>query len=135
MWFRRLAKALTKHRNEVRNHEQSKTIHDIGGIDRACVRRGVRVVEAKSRALRSTEKQPSANAERPVENLRKCEEKMRKNSRHGRGYEHHSVQYASGDDPSAAGEATKDREPTMTITVMPTTRMGAASFPTNAASL
>jgi len=41
---------------------------------------------------------------------------MRKNSRDGQGYEHqgsehHSVQYASGDDPSAAREATEQIEP------------------------
>ena len=56
-----------------------------------------------------TEKQPSANSEH--EN-RKREQKMRKNSRDGQGNEcqrneHHSVQYARGDDPSAAGEATE----------------------------
>ena len=60
-------------------------------------------------AVRSTEKQPSANAERRVEN-RKREQKMRKNSNDGQGYEHqgyehHSVQYASGDDPSAASNS------------------------------
>src|ERR1700756_4435157 len=68
-----------------------------------------------SRAVRSTEKQPSANAERRVEN-RKREQKMRKNSRDGQGHEHQgnehqSVQYASGHDPSAAGEATEQIEP------------------------
>src|SRR5229473_5485093 len=62
----------------------------------------------QSRAVRSTEKQPSANAERRVENHKK-QQKMRKNPRDGQGYEHqgnehHSVQYASGDDPPAAGE-------------------------------
>ena len=69
----------------------------------------------KSRAVRSTEKQPSANAKRRVEN-RKRQQKMRKNSRDGHGYEHqgnehHSVQYASGDDPSATGETTEQIEP------------------------
>ena len=61
--------------------------------------------------VRSTEKQPSANAERRIEN-RKRQQKMRKNSRDGQRYEHqgnehHSVQYASGDNPSATGEATE----------------------------
>src|ERR1700721_2852809 len=49
----------------------------------------------QSRAVRSTEKQPSANAERRVEN-RKRKQKMRKDSRDSQGYEdqgndHHSV--------------------------------------------
>src|SRR5439155_23494144 len=65
--------------------------------------------------VRSTEKQPGANGERRVEN-RERQQKMRKNSRDGQGYEHqgnehHSVQYASGDDPPAAGEATEQIEP------------------------
>ena len=41
---------------------------------------------------------------------------MRKNSRDGQGYEHqgnkhYPVQYASGDDPASAREATKQIEP------------------------
>jgi putative ABC transport system substrate-binding protein len=65
----------------------------------------------KSRAVRSTEKQPSANAEGRVKN-RKRQQKMRKNPHDGQGYEHqgnehHSVQYTGGYDPSATGEATE----------------------------
>jgi hypothetical protein len=69
----------------------------------------------KSRAVRSTEKQPSANAERRVENSKR-EQKVRKNSRDDQGHEHqgnehHSVQYAGGDNSSAAGEATEQIKP------------------------
>ena len=65
--------------------------------------------EAKSFAIQWTEKQPSANAEHRVEH-RKRQQKMRKNSSDGQGHEHkwnehHPVQYARGDDASAAGEA------------------------------
>ena len=61
----------------------------------------------------STEKQPSANADRRVEK-RKRQQKMRKNSRDGQRYEHqwnehHSVQYAGGDD--LAREAAEKIEP------------------------
>ena len=66
-------------------------------------------------AVRSTEKQPRDDAERRVEK-RKRQQKMRKNSRDGRGYEHQgnehqSVQHAGGDEPSAAGGGAEQIEP------------------------
>jgi hypothetical protein len=55
------------------------------------------------------------NQGRRVQNCKR-EQKVRKNPRDGQGYEHqgnehHSVQYASGDDRSAAREATEQIEP------------------------
>ena len=66
---------------------------------------------SKSSTVRSTEKQPSSNAEHWVENPKR-QQKMWKNSRDSQRYEHqgnehHSVQYTSGDNPSATGEATE----------------------------